>query len=67
MRAKSKERMEAENESAESCCPLPERPVRPVKMKRKWSNKSAMLHSSEVSYADIDTILPNKHTISPWI
>ena len=39
----------AEDESAESCCPLPERPV---KMKRKWSNKSAMLHSSEVSDGD---------------
>ena len=46
----------AENESAENCCPLPERPIRPVKMKRKWSNKSAMLHSSEVSDGDIDTI-----------
>ena len=58
----------AEDESEESCCPMPERPVRPVKMKRKWSNKSAMLHSSEVSDADIDTILQIKtYYILHWV
>ena len=61
----------AEDESAESCCPMPERPVRPVKMKRKWSNKSAMLHSSEVSDAkdeleDMDVSL-NIQTRRKWV